>query len=45
MDVMLYTSDPDQVDPYVVRNALEAAGFFVASVTVNDGERKWEMGD
>jgi hypothetical protein len=45
MDVMIYTSDPDHVDPDIVRLALEQAGFFVASVNVNDGERKWEMGD
>lgn len=44
MDVEIYTSDPDAVDPAEVARALEVAGYFVSSVTVNEGERTWEMG-
>jgi hypothetical protein len=43
MDVMIYTSDPDAVDPEAVAQLLSNGGFFVASVVVNDGERRWEM--
>jgi len=43
MDVMIYTSDPDAVDPAEVAQLLSNGGFFVASVNVNDGERRWEM--
>jgi hypothetical protein len=42
MDVSISTSDPDNVDPVMVKDALEAANLFVLSVTVNDGERVWE---
>lgn len=34
MNVVCYTSDPDNVDPNEVQQALEAAGFFVLSVEV-----------
>lgn len=44
MNVMVYTSDPDSVDPAFVAGTLETAGFFVASVSINDGERLWELG-
>lgn len=43
MDISISTSDPDNVDPEVVAQALEAAGFLVISVDVNDGDRTWEM--
>lgn len=45
MDVDIRTSDPDKVDPEEVAQLLSNGGFFVASVTINGGERKWEMGD
>lgn len=41
MDVEISTSDPDNVDPVRVKDALEAANFFVLSVSVNEGERVW----
>lgn len=41
MDVEISTSSPEAVDPAVVAHALQSAGFFVLSVTVNEGERKW----
>jgi hypothetical protein len=45
MDVMIYTSDPDAVDPVQIALVLSNANYFVASVNINDGVRKWEMGD
>src|SRR3954463_5179378 len=43
MDISIHTSDPDNVDPAAVKNALEEANFFVLSVNVNDGERVWNF--
>lgn len=45
MNVDIHTSDPDAVDPAEVAAALNAAGYFVISVDVNDGERTWEEGE
>lgn len=35
MDVYIYTSDPDNVNPNEVKSVLESAGFIVLSVTVD----------
>lgn len=40
MEVEISTSDPDAVDPEAVAEALGA--WFVLSVSVNEGERRWE---
>jgi len=45
MDIMIYTSDPDKVDPAEIADALSKANYLVLSVNVNDGERTWEMGE
>jgi hypothetical protein len=45
MDVMIYTSDPDNVNPAEIAEALGKANYLVASVSINDGERTWEMGE
>ena len=42
---MIYTSDPDNVDPKDVYDALDAAGYFVLSVDVNYGERTYAPSD
>lgn len=42
MDVHIYTSDPEAVDPERIAHLLEGDNFFVLSVTINDGERKWD---
>lgn len=41
MDVTIYTSDPDAVDPERIAELLEADNFFVRSVVINSGERSW----
>lgn len=42
MEIEISTSDPDAVDPREVAETLQAAGWFVLSVSVNEGERYWE---
>lgn len=37
MDITIYTSDPNAVDIGEVKAAVESAGYFVLSITVNDG--------
>ena len=41
MNVLIYTSDPDNVDPAEIAAAIEGANYFVMSVDVNDGTRTW----
>lgn len=41
MNVHIYTSDPDAVDPARIAEVLEADNFFVLGVEINDGERSW----
>lgn len=36
MDIVITTSDPDSIDTYVIRNALEALNYFVGDITVVD---------
>jgi hypothetical protein len=36
MDIVVYTSDPDAIDTDEIQKALEAIGYFVASVTFAD---------
>lgn len=42
MDIEISTSDPANVDPSEIASAIEGAGYFVLSVSVNEGERRWE---
>jgi hypothetical protein len=44
MDVEISTSDPDKVDPGRVAGWLKSAGYYVNSVSINEGERYWEEG-
>lgn len=41
MHVEISTSDPDHVDPAEIAAAIEAAGYFVLEVSVNEGQRAW----
>ena len=43
MDIMVYTSDPDSIDPQHIAELLEADHFFVLSVNVNEGDRLWTL--
>lgn len=36
MNVVIYTSDPDSIDTEEIKAAIEAAGYFVLDVTVED---------
>lgn len=45
MDISIYTSDSDNVDPQDVATRLGLAGYLVLSVDVNDGERYWSYGE
>jgi len=41
MEIQIFTSDPDNVNPEEIARTLLHAGWFVGSVDVNDGERVW----
>ena len=43
MDIEISTSDPDTVDPGDIAAAIERAGYFVLSVSVNEGARYWSQ--
>jgi len=45
MDISIFTSSPEAVDPAEIADALEKAGYLVISVDVNEGERVWTMGE
>lgn len=46
MEVEIWTSDADAVDPAEVARLLEKHGnFYVHSVTINDNERTWTEDD
>lgn len=36
MNVVIYTSDPENVDPDEIKAAIEAKGYFVLEVVVED---------
>ena len=36
MDIVIYTSDPENIDAWRIEKAVEALGYFVANVTVVD---------
>jgi hypothetical protein len=38
MDIVIYTSDPDSINTDEIKQAVEGAGYFVLSVTVEDRE-------
>lgn len=42
MDIEISTSDPDSVDPEDIAMTLRAKGYFVLSVSINEGERTWK---
>ena len=42
MEIEISTSDPEAVDPKEIAHLIELGGFYVASVSINDGERRWE---
>lgn len=44
MEIIIYTSDPDNVDPRHIASLL-GSEYLVLSVVVNDGERGWHIGE
>lgn len=42
MEIKIATSDADDVSPVQVAMLLEWEGYYVRSVTINDGERTWK---
>lgn len=38
MEIRIYSSSPESIDPKEIMAAVEAAGYFVLSVEVVDGE-------
>lgn len=43
MNIEISTSDAEQVDPTDIAEILTSYGFFVMSVSVNEGERFWQV--
>lgn len=45
MNIEISTSDPDAVDPEEIGRLIERRGYYVATVSVNEGQRLWENPD
>lgn len=41
MDITIKTADPSEINEDEIREAIEARGYFVASITIEEHESGW----